>query len=153
MGPSERALAGALSGVGGTVILSGVREGLSRVGLVFETAPMQVVNRIEELGVVEELSPEAHRALSASAHFAYGVGAGTVLGLLRQEGGGVKEEAAVGAALGVLVWGAGWSTWLPITGVHLPPWKQQTPKVLLPVVDHAIFGATWALLYRTVSQG
>jgi hypothetical protein len=36
----ERALAGALGGVAATLILSGVREAWTRVGLVFETAPM-----------------------------------------------------------------------------------------------------------------
>lgn len=65
------------------------------------------MDRIEEVGSVEGFSPVAHRALSVAAHCAYGVGAGAILGLLRRERGGTAEEAAVGAALGVLVWGAG----------------------------------------------
>ncbi len=55
------------------------------------------------------------------------------------------EEAAVGAALGLLVWGAGWASWLPLAGVHRAPWSERTPKVLLPVLDHAVFGAAWGL--------
>ena len=147
MGLKERIWAGALGGAGGTLVLSGLREALSRLGLVFDTAPMQVVDRIEEFVPVEGFSPGAHRALTAAAHAAYGIGAGAALGLLRREPGRPTEEAAVGSALGVLVWGAGWSSWLPLAGVHRPPWNQRTPKVLLPILDHAVFGAAWGLIY------
>jgi hypothetical protein len=143
----ERVLAGALGGAGGTLVLSGLREALSRMGLVFETAPMQVVERMEELGLVKLSSPGARRLLTAAAHFAYGMGTGTAFGFLRRERGGPTEEAAVGAALGLLAWGVGWASWLPLAGVHRAPWTQRTPKVLLPVLDHAVFEAAWGLAY------
>ncbi|MGH3145649.1 MAG: hypothetical protein ACRDTR_07580 [Rubrobacter sp.] len=146
MGAKERALTGALGGLGGTLVLSGLREALTRVGLVFETAPMQVVERVEELGLVGDLSPGGRRLLTVVAHFAYGTGTGIAFGLLRRERGGQAEEAAVGSALGLLAWGAGWATWLPLTGVHRAPWTQRTPKVLLPVLDHAVYGAAWGLV-------
>lgn len=149
MGLTRRALYGALGGVGGTVALSGLRQGLAYAGLVQKTAPEQVVERIEELGLVGDLSLGSRRALTVAAHFAYGVGIGSSLGLLRRESGGASEEAAVGAALGLLAWGVGWATWLPLTGVHQPPWKQRSPKVLLPVIDHVFFGAVWGLIFRT----
>ena len=152
LNPKERALAGAIGGAAGTIVLSGLREGLSRLGVVFDTAPIQVVDRLEEIVSAEGFSPGGHRALSVAAHSAYGVWAGAVLGLLRQETGEPVEEAAVGSALGVLVWGAGWASWLPLTGVHSPPWRQWTPKVLLPVLDHAVFGATWGLAYWVLTR-
>ena len=75
-----------------------------------------------------------------AAHCAYGVGVEAVLELLRQEIGKPAEEAAAGSALGVLGRGAGWASWLPLTGVHSPPWRPWTPKVLLiTVLDHAGF--------------
>jgi hypothetical protein len=141
----ERALAGVLGGVAATLVLSGLREAFTRFGLVFETAPMQVVDRVEELGLVGDLSPGGRRLLTVVAHFAYGMGTGTAFGFLRRERGGPVEETAVGAALGLLVWGAGWASWLPLTGVHRAPWTERTPKVLLPVLDHAVFGAAWEL--------
>ena len=131
-------------------MLSGFRKVLAAFDMVGTTAPEQVVERLEELGVVEEWPPEARRVLSVLAHLAYGVGTGMALGLLRRRRGGVTEETAVGSALGVLAWGAGWASWLPLTGVHRPPWKQQDPKVLLPIVDHVVFGAAWGLLYRVM---
>ena len=149
MGARKRALRGALGGLGATVVLTGLREVWSRMGLVFETAPMQAVDRLEE--VVGDLSPAGRRVLTVFAHFAYGAGTGTAFGLLRRETGTPTEEAAVGSALGILAWGAGWSSWLPLTGVHSPPWAQKTPKVLLPVVDHAVFGAAWGLLNLVLS--
>ena len=144
---ARRALYGALGGFVGTLALTGFRKALAGLGFVETTAPEQVIGRLEELGLVDDWSPEARRVLTVVAHLAYGVGIGTVLGLLRRERGGVTEEAAVGSALGLLSWGAGWASWLPLTGVHLPPWKQQTPKVLLPVLDHAVFGAVWGVVY------
>jgi hypothetical protein len=149
----ERALAGVLSGLGGTLVLSGLREAWARIGLVFETAPMQVVDRVEELGLFGDLSPAGRRLLTVVAHFAYGAGTGMAFGLLRRETGGPEEEASVGSALGILAWGAGWASWLPLTGVHEPPWTQRTPRVLLPVIDHAVFGAAWGLLYWRLTRG
>jgi hypothetical protein len=39
---------------------------------------------------------------------------------------------------------------LPSTGIHRPPWKERTPKVLMPILDHAIYGAAWGFLYRAL---
>ena len=150
MGSAHRVFHGALGGFGGTLVLTAFRKVLARFGLVGTSAPEQVVERLEELGLVDGWSPEARRVLTAVAHLAYGVGTGTVMGLLRRERGEAAEEASVGSALGVLAWGAGWGSWLPLAGVHLPPWKQQTPKVLLPILDHVVFGAVWGLLYRSM---
>ena len=146
-------MTGTLGGLGATLVLSGLREAWARVGLVFETAPMQVVDRVEELGLVGDLSPGGKRLLTIIAHFAYGAGTGMAFGLLRRERGGPGEEASVGSALGVLAWGVGWASWLPLTGVHKAPWVQKTPKVLLPVIDHAVFGAAWGLFYRALRKG
>ena len=152
MDAKRRVVTGALGGLGATLVLTGLREAWAKMGLVFETAPMQVVDRIEELGLVGDLSPATRRLLTVVAHFAYGTGTGVAFGILRRERGSPGEEAAVGSALGVLAWGAGWSSWLPLTGVHKAPWTQKTTKVLLPVMDHAVFGAAWGLLYRTLSR-
>ena len=152
VGAKNRAVTGAVGGLGGTVVLSGLREAMSRMGLVFETAPMQVVDRAEEVGLVGDLSPMGHRLLTVVAHFAYGTTTGAAFGLLRREKGGAAQEAAVGSALGILAWGAGWSTWLPLSGVHRPPWTQRSPRVLLPVIDHAVFGAAWGLINLALSR-
>jgi hypothetical protein len=151
MDAKERASRGALAGLGATVVLTGLREAWTKTGLVFQTAPMQVVDRMEEVGLVGDLSPRGRRLLSVIAHFTYGAGTGAAFGLLRKETGTQAEEAAVGSALGVLAWGAGWSSWLPLTGVHRPPWAQKTPRVLLPVIDHAVFGVAWGLLNLALS--
>jgi hypothetical protein len=167
MDVKERALAGALGGFVGTFVLSGLRRALASMGAVFTTAPEQVVARAEELGLLDRFSSGARKALVVAAHFAYGTGVGAVFGALRREAGkpesdtaaelqGDREdrrtEAAVGAALGVLSWGAGWALLLPITGVHPAPWTQRTPRALLPILDHAVFGAAWGLIYWTLTR-
>ena len=148
MGLTRRALYGALGGAGATVALTGLRQVMSLAGLVQKSAPEQVVGRLEDLGLVDDWSKGARRALTVFAHLAYGVGIGTSFGLLRRERGAAGEEAAVGSALGILSWAFNWAALLPVTGVHEPPWKQHDPKVLLPVVDHAFFGAVWGLIFR-----
>lgn len=152
MDAKNRILAGAIGGVGGTIVLSALRGVLKKTGLVFDTAPTQVVDRVEELVAPEGFSPNTRRVLAATAHVAYGVGAGTAFGLLRRESGGAGEEAAVGSSLRVLAWGVGWASWLPLAGVHRAPWTQRTPKVLLPVIDHAVYGAAWGLIYGALTR-
>jgi hypothetical protein len=150
VGFARQAFDGALGGFGGTLVLTAFREALVRVGAIGTSAPQQVVSRLEELGLVDDWSPGARRVLVAAAHISYGVGIGAVMGLLRRESGSKVGEVAAGTALGLLAWGAGWAAWLPLTGVDLPPWKEPTPKVLLPVLDHVVFGAAWGLLYKAV---
>ncbi len=167
MGIKERALAGALGGLGSTLVLVGFRKSLAAAGAVYTTAPEQVAARLEELGLLERFSPAAKRVVTIVAHFLYGTTIGATCGALRRthrepesetaaELQGDRDdkltEASVGAALGVLSWGAGWAVWLPITGVHPTPWTQKTPRVLLPVLDHAVFGATWGLIYWLLTR-
>ena len=146
MDATKKALIGTASGVGGTIFLSGLRQVLKSAGLVYETAPMQVVDRLEETLSLEG-RPLAKRATELVAHLGYGAGTGTILGLLRREQEGLGTELAVGTALGVLLWGMGWAGWLPILGADRAPWSYRTPRVLLPILDHAVFGAVWALVY------
>ena len=143
-----RAFDGALGGAGATVALTGLRQALARAGLVETSAPEQVVGRLEQLGLVDDWSKGSRRALTVFAHFAYGVGIGAALGLLRRERGGLGEETAVGSALGLLSWAFNWTALLPMLGVHTPPWRQHSPKVLLPVLDHAFFGVVWGVIFR-----
>jgi len=152
MDARRRAFAGGIGGVGATLVLSGLRWTWHWMGLVFDTAPTQVVDRAEEVFTREGFSPATRRVLAAVAHVGYGVGTGAAFGLLRREPDGKKVESAVGSALGILAWGAGWASWLPLTGVHSPPWKQQTTKVLLPVIDHAVFGAAWGLIFSALTR-
>lgn len=144
---ARRICTGALGGIAATVVLSAFRAALKQRGIVFETAPDQVVKRALEVGLLENLSPAARRGASFAAHFAYGLGSGAAFGFLRKERGVLEEEVSTGAALGLLAWGVGWAIWLPLTGVHSAPWNQHTPKVLLPVLDHAVFGAAWGISY------
>jgi hypothetical protein len=146
---ARRAFCGALGGLGGTLALTRFRKVMAGFGLVGTTAPEQVIERLEELRVLDDLSSEARRVLAALAHLAYGVVTGTALGRLLRERGAIVEEVSVGSALGIVAWGAGWFSWLPLAGGHLPQWEQQSPKVLLPVLDHTVFGAVRGILYST----
>jgi hypothetical protein len=167
MDVTKRAAFGALAGFGGTFVLTGLRQALAAAGAVFTTAPEQVVRRLEELGLLEGFSPRARKALTLAAHFLYGTSVGATFGALRRtdeepesdtaaELQGNRDdavtEAAVGATLGVLSWGAGWAGLLPIVGVHPAPWTQKTPRALLPVLDHAVYGAAWGLIYWMLNR-
>lgn len=145
MDTNQRAFAGAVGGIAGTLALSGFRKVLTKFGPVFETVPMQIMDRMEELGLLEGCSEATRQALSLVAHLGYGIGTGTVLGLLRHERDGPATELAVGTSLGILTWGLGWAIWLPLLGVHRAPWNQRTAKVLLPILDHGVYGTVWGI--------
>lgn len=143
----RRAGSGAAAGVVATGALTAFRLVLNRMGLVFDTAPQLVVRRLYDL----RLLPSARNStMAAVAHVAYGVGAGTVCGLLRRRCDGPVTEVAVGTTLGILVWGSGWSMWLPLLGVEPAPWNWRGPAVVLPVIDHAVYGAVWGTTYWMV---
>ncbi len=101
----RRIASGTLGGVGGTLVLTGFRQVLTAAGLVGVTAPEQVIARLEELGLLGDTSTETRRGLTVVAHLTYGAGIGAALGFLRRERGGVAEETAVGATLGLLARG------------------------------------------------
>lgn len=128
MGVIGRALSGAVGGAGATAALTVLRKGMARAGLVDKTAPEQVIERLEELGLLDGWSAGARRLLAVAAHLGYGVGIGASFGALRRKGGERGEEAAVGAALGVLSWGVNWASWLPLAGVHEPPGSSAAPR-------------------------
>ena len=121
--------AGALGGATGTLAMSGLNKALSEFGLVYETVPMSF--RYSGWGCATP---------------------GVVLGTLRREQGEPTTELAVGIALRLLDWGAGWGLWLPLLGVHHAPWTHRTPKVWLPVLGHAVFGAAWGLTHWALSR-
>ncbi len=146
-----RATAGAAGGVPATLVLSAFRGTLRSMGIVHKIAPMQVVDRLVETGFASEWPPSAKRLLTTGAHFGYGVGAGAAFGALRTGKSDYATEAAVGASLGVLIWGVGWAGWLPLLGVHRAPWNEDSPDALLPVLDHAVFGAVWGISNRAFS--
>ena len=110
MGETERALRGAAGGAAGTVVLSVLRSVLRSVGVVYKTAPMQVVERLEQADFVPD-QPAAKLAVSLAAHFVYGTAAGAAFGALRRKREGAGTEVAVGTALGALLWGFGWAGW------------------------------------------
>ena len=91
MGAKRRVVTGALGGLGATLVLTGLREAWAKMGFVFETAPMQVVDRIEEVGLLGNLSPASRRLLTVFAHLAYGTGTGVAFGILRRERGSPGE--------------------------------------------------------------
>jgi hypothetical protein len=94
MGLMLRAFYGALGGFGGTLVLTGFRKALAAVGLVGVTAPEQVIAKLEELGSLDGWSPEARRVLTGAAHLSYGIGIGTVLGLLPGRKAGRRKRLA-----------------------------------------------------------
>jgi hypothetical protein len=57
MTSARRAFYGALGGLGGALALTGFRKVMAGFGLVGTTAPEQVIERLEELRVLDGLSP------------------------------------------------------------------------------------------------
>jgi hypothetical protein len=67
MASAWRAFYGALGGLGGTLALTGFRKVMAGFGSVGTTAPEQVIERLEELQVLNDLSPPARLVLAALA--------------------------------------------------------------------------------------
>lgn len=124
--------AGALGGATGTLAMSGLNKALSEFGLVYETVPMQIVDRMAEVGLIEDWSPAAKRTVSSAAHLGYGTTAGVVLGALRREQGEPTTELAVGIALRLLAWGPGGACGCHFSASTMHPGHNAHPKYACP---------------------
>jgi hypothetical protein len=92
--------------------------------------------------------PEKTRKVAArSLHLAYGMGFGALLGLLRagRRGRlGIGGALASGAALGAVVWAAGYLGWLPALGL-VRPVREQGLHTVSSLAAHLGYGVATAL--------
>ena len=141
----QHAAMGAAAGILGTFVISSLMAAQKK--LAPQTMPPMrgdpgefMVKQTERMlpETVRRSIPDVAESVAAkSLSFLYGATFGAIYGALRSQ----HESALLdGPILGLLTWAAGYLGWLPATGLMPAPWKQETKRIALPVIEHALYG-------------
>jgi hypothetical protein len=94
--------------------------------------------------------PAAVEAASAAAFaFGYGGTAGAIYAAIRPGAGKLVRD---GAILGAATWGVGYLGWLPALGLMKPVSRQEPREVIIPLVEHVLFGVATVAIYRGLTK-
>ncbi len=88
------------------------------------------------------------KAGAISMHVGYGVLPGILFALFR----GDRRHSSLmeGAAIGTVVYLAGYLGWLPLAGLTRPTWKQSLPEIVGETMRHMAYGVTTAATYEAI---
>lgn len=139
----EYAASGALAGVEATGAMTAVLGVAQRVGLLGRFPPKKIVNRALAATRVRRHASEPERhALTALAHFGFGLAAGAVFGLIYRRTRNWPAPAALqGALYGAAVWTLSYHGWVPALGIMPPPERDRPGRPATMLVSHLVYGA------------
>lgn len=151
-------VAGALGGVVSSLVMTAIRAGEKRAGIIVDTPPEEVHHWLEERSeTVRTPDPKEDRALSEVWHLGYGAGLGAVYGALQSELD--LEPFPSGPLYGLGVYALSLGAIGPALNMTDAPWDESPPATTpARIVDHLLFGAITAviteqILERTGSNG
>ena len=142
-------LRGAVAGLAGTAVMSGVMALAKKAGLMAgEPPPRTVARNFEEaIGVRDDLPQPAFEASWVGQHFAYGTAAGVAYTLARGHFK-VSEPLPAGPLFGTALWAFGYVGWLPATGLYPPPTAEPRRRVATLIAAHLVYGTATAAVAR-----
>jgi len=113
------------------------------------SAPAKVAKRISEGVFHKEVPADLIPALTQGMHWGYGIGWGTVYGLIAGTRGtsGVRD----GLAFGTLVWLSSYAQLVPM-GLYEPPWEYEPKELAMDLSYHLVYGAGVAAGYRALDS-
>jgi hypothetical protein len=157
-GVLRRVAIGAAAGFSGTMA---VRRVMSTAGkllpgapeLLDEDAAEGLVKKAKHLApkrLVDRIPAEVEKLAARSLHFGYGMVAGALYAVARPRGGHALID---GTLLGLVVWGVGYAGLLPALDLMPPLTKQKPKQIVIPAVQHAVFGIMVVAAYdRLVAE-
>lgn len=143
-GPIQSMLRGAAAGITATTAMTGFMAAGQKVGALGRMPPSKIVDAaLEGAGVAHSVSRTEHRALSGLAHYAFGIGAGALFGLLYSQTRRVPVPAPVqGAVFATGVWLASYAGWIPALGIMPAPERDRPGRPTTMLLAHWVYGAT-----------
>jgi len=147
--------AGAEAGLCATAAMSLAMAGLQGLGLLGRMPPRTIVRRgLARVGIRTRNAPGMEKALSITAHFAFGATQGAVYALLEE----LRREARdpepgkgsfkTGVPFGLAVWISNYGAALPALRIFQPPFLDRPGRPPAMALAHAVYGATLAAVLR-----
>jgi hypothetical protein len=140
------------AGIVGTAVMTGYQLAVARArgGPVRQRVPRTWAEAPAPARVARELAVTTGHgswltkkrapAANDAVHWAYGVGWGTLYGLLARRRG---ESAAGAATLGAGLWGLSYAALVP-AGIYEPPWRYPLKELSIDLSYHLVYGAAVA---------
>jgi hypothetical protein len=113
-------------------------------------APAKVGKRFLETVLGRELPPQTARPVNNVTHWAYGIQAGLVYGLV--VGSLRSPKLWYGIPFGAGVWASGYVV-LPALGVYRPIWEYDRETLAKDLSGHLVFGLATAAAFCLLSTG
>ena len=113
-------------------------------------APAKVGKRLLEAVLGRELPPESARPVNNVTHWAYGIQAGVLYGLV--VGSLRSSKVWYGIPFGAGVWASGYVV-LPVLGVYRPIWEYDRETLAKDLSGHLVYGLATAMAFRLLSPG
>ena len=114
------------------------------------SAPAKVAKRIGEGVFQRDVSPDLIPLLTHGMHWAYGIGWGTVYGLVAGSTG--RSGVGDGARFGTAVWIMSYVQLVPM-GLYELPWKYEPQETAFDLSYHVVYGVGVAAAYGALDRG
>ncbi|MEW9533562.1 DUF6789 family protein [Microbispora sp. NPDC049125] len=131
---------GAVGGALATAVYSAVLMAGDRAGLIREKPPRRVARTVMSGRSSRPVPGE--NIVGTIAHYAFGAGCGSVLGLLSA---GQRLPAPIGAAYGLVVWYLGHQGLAPAVGAYPPASRDSRGRQAVLVAGHLVWGTSLAI--------
>ncbi|MCA1571528.1 MAG: hypothetical protein LC798_14650 [Chloroflexi bacterium] len=143
----RHALAGAIGGLGATLLMSAVMLGARRLGLTAPLPPDKIAERVIETSTDRPSGEDEERVVASVLHLGFGTMAGTAFGILL--GGAGRAPAVVLAGIGAVyatgIWLVSYQGWVPGLRIMPPATRDDRGRVATMIVAHWVYGIALGL--------
>ena len=138
----QRLALGAVAGAAATFVMQGM---MMASGKLIPGSHPPIKKDPGEFMVEKVPLPESLKPLGANTlRLGYGMTSGVLYAALRPRR---SMPLFDGALLGVAVWAVGYLGWLPAADLMPPITEQEPQQIVVPIVEHALFGVAVAAAY------
>ena len=137
------AIDGGVAGFKATGAMTTFLAGAQRLGLLGKMPPKRIVGRaLDAVGAGGKVTEPQLDALTAVAHFGFGVASGALFGVIRRSTRALPGPGWLqGALFGAAMWTVSYQGWVPSLGILPPPKRDRPGRPTSMFVSHLIYGA------------
>lgn len=132
---------GAGGGAAATAVMSAAMLAAQRAGWMGTLPPRKITDAAIDAAGAEEVREPARKGAAAALHFAFGMGAGALFGLLHRRARLPVASPLQGALFGALVWTVSYAGWVPALGIMPPPSRDRRGRPTAMLLSHLVYGS------------
>ncbi len=106
---------------------------------------------LRTLHVQHRVSSEQETVLIGLAHWAFGMVAGALFGLMIKANRHLPRWLA-GVVFALVVWSVSYMGWVPALGILPQPWNQRKEHGWMPFLAHIVYGATLGVVFGRLER-